>query len=258
MIIAAVGVALSGYYIFFEDRDDLIYLLASSLLILVVAYVFQHQIDQIAIRGVPQAIDPAMRSMLIHTAPQFARLSEDRRKMMEDRMQRWILQKEFISKQEHDIPEDIKFILAYYAILLTLHQEPFLYKGIDRIAFYQHPFLSPAHPDDVHIGEVEATDGTMILSFPHLLKGHFEKGYYNIALHCMAVAYQQCYMTDPIRWEADIWERLESVSSISKGQLEAYIGLPLTDPWPVAVHHQVTFRGAHIEQVLQRLPQLVS
>lgn len=256
MIIAAVGLALSGYYIFFEDRDDLIYLLAISLIFLVISYVFQYQIDQLAIRGVPQTLDPAMRSMLTHTAPHFAPLDDARKKLLEDRMVRWIMQKEFISKQEHEVPEDIKFIMAYYATLLTLHQEAFLYKGLDRVAFYQHPFLSPAHPEVVHIAEVEATDGTIILSFPHVLKGHFEKGFYNIALHSMAEAYQKSYMPEPIHWDDAIWGELETISSMTKDQIESYIGLPVTDPWPIAVHHQFTYRGVRIEQVLQRLPQL--
>lgn len=256
MIIAAAGVALSGYYIFFEDRDDLIYLLGISLLILVISYVFQYQIDHMAIRGVPQHLDPAMRSMLTHTAPHFARLPEARRKLIEDRMIRWIMQKEFISKQEHEVPEDVKFIVAYYATMLTLHQESFLYKGIDRIVFYQHPFLSPAHPEDVHIAEVEATDGTIILSFPHVLKGHFEKGFYNVALHSMAEAYQKSFMHDQVQWDDHIWEELEAMSSISKDQIESYIGLPVTDPWPVAVHHQFTYLGVRIKQVLERIPQL--
>ena len=166
------------------------------------------------------------------------------------------MKKDFINKNEQAAPEDVKYILAFYAVLLTLHQESFLYDGLDRIAFYHHPFLSPAHPDDVHIAEVEMEDGTMIVSVPHLIKGHLEKGYYNIALHLMAEAYQKIYLKKNITWSPSTWSDLENMSSISRDQIDAYIGLPVDDPWPVAVHHQYVYRGTDLEAVVSELPQL--
>lgn len=253
IVLAVVGVALSAYFIFFKDREDMIYTLAISLLILVIAYTFQYQIDQLMIRGVPQKLDIDMRHMLLRTTPQFSQMPVMQQRMVEDRIKRWIIRKDFINKNEQDAPEDVKYILAWYAILLTLHQEDFLYDGVNRIVFYHHPFLSPAHTDDVHIAEVESEDGTMIISVPHLIKGHMEKGYYNIGLHAIAQAYAVCYPSEPIQWPADIWDQLEAISTISKEKLEAYIGLPLADPWPVAVHHQVTYRDVVIPEVQQIL-----
>lgn len=257
MVLCAFGIALCGYFIFFKDRPDLIYLLSALLFILVIAYVFQYQIDQLMIRGVPQALDPEMRTMLLNTSPYYAAMPEINQRMAEDRIQRWVIKKDFINKNEQDAPEDVKYILAWYAALLTMHQQAFLYDGIDRIVFYHHPFLSPGHPDDVHIAEVEAEDGTLIISVPHLIKGHMEKGYYNIALHAIAEAYATCYIKEPITWPDDIWDQLEAISSIPKDRIDAYIGLPLTDPWPVAVHHQLTYRDTKIPEVLQHLPQFI-
>ena len=148
LIIAGVGAAISGYYIFFEDRDDLIYLFSISVLAGVIAYVFQFQIDNLATRGVALRLDRAMRSMLLHTTPHFALLDDKVQAMAEDRMKRWVMKKEFIGKHDQAPPEDVKFIMAYYAILLTIHQEDYLYDDIDRIIFYHHPFLTPNHPDD--------------------------------------------------------------------------------------------------------------
>ncbi len=253
--LSAIGVALSGYYIFFRDRDDIIILFAISLLLLVLSYTFQYQIDQLMIRGVAQRLDAPMADMLIRSAPHFARWPAETRKMAEDRMKRWVLKKDFINKNEQDAPEDVKYILAYYAILLTIHQESFLYDGLDRIVFYHHPFLSPGYPDDVHIAEVEKEDGTIIVSVPHLLKGHFEKGYYNIALHTMAEAYQTWYLHSSMAWEENSWNQLEAISHISRDRIEAYIGIPVEDPWPVAVHHQLMYAGTSIPEVEAQLPQ---
>lgn len=258
MVFAAAGVAICAYFIFFKERHDLIYLLSACLLILVVTYVFQYQIDQLMIRGVPQTLDGDMRQMLLATSKHFNEMPVPNKKMAEDRMVRWVMKKDFINKNEHDAPEDVRFMLAWYAIFLTMHQKTFLYDGVDRVVFYHHPFLSPGYPDDVHIAEVEKEDGTMIISVPHLIKGHMEKGMYNIALHAIAEAYAVCYMQEKISWPEDIWEQLESISTIPKSSIDAFIGLPVQDPWPVAVHHQLMYRNANIPEVLHELPQLLS
>jgi hypothetical protein len=255
MILAAAAIAGSAYLIFFKDRDDFLLPFALAMIVLVIAYVFQHQIDQLMTRGVPQQLDRAMYSMLMNTAPHFAAMQDRQKLMVSDRMKRWVLRKEFINKNEQDAPEDVKFILAFYAVLLTMHQEKFLYETLDRIVFYHHPFLTPFHPDDVHLVEIESTDGTIIISVPHLLKGHLEKGYYNLALHAMADAYSYEYIHHPIKWPDDIWEKLEEISSISRDKLEAYLGMKIMDPWPVAVHHQLMYRDASIAEVLSVFPQ---
>jgi len=254
LVLAVVGVVVSAYFIFFKEREDMIYVLAVSLLIGVIAYTFQYQIDQLMIRGVPQRLDPDMRQMLLVTASGFAQLPDMQQRMVEDRMTRWVIKKDFINKNEQDAPEDVKYILAWYAALLTMHQAEYLYEGLDRVVFYHHPFLSPLHPDDVHIAEVESEDGTIIIAVPHLIRGHMETGIYNIGLHTMAEAYATCYIKEKITWPDDIWEQLEAISTIPRDRIEAYIGLPLTDPWPVAVHHQFTYRDAAIPQVQQLLP----
>ena len=197
-----------------------------------------------------------MAAMLMHSSPQFEAMSQAQRLLVMDRMKRWVIRKEFINKNEQDAPEDVKYIIGYYAVLLTLHQESFLYEQFDRIVFYHHPFLSPAHDEEVHILELEKTDGTIILSVPHLLKGHLEKGYYNIALHAMAEAYRHQYLKSEIDWPTDIKEHLESISNIPYARIEDYLGLPVEDPFPVAVHHQVTYINADIPIITEIFPQL--
>ena len=256
MVISGVGLAISAYFIFIRDRDDMVYLLIVSLLVLVLTYTFQHQINHLMIRGVPQSLDSDMRAMLLATSPHFNRLTEIQQRMAEDRMQRWVMQKEFINKNEQDAPEDVKYILAWYAILLTLHQEDYLFKGIDRVVFYHHPFLSPHYQDDVHVLEVEPQDGTIIISVPHLIRGHMEKGVYNVGLHAIAEAYAHCYLTEEISWPDDIWHELEIISTIPRDSIESYIGLKQLDPWAVAVHHQATFAGVGISEVQERIPSL--
>ncbi len=258
MVLSAAAVVGFGYFIFFKERDDLIIYFALSLVILVIAYVFQFQIDQIMTRGVPLKLDGAMRSLLLNTTSHFKAMTPMQQLLVEDRMMRWVIKKDFINKNEQDAPEDVKYILAYYAILLTIHQEAYDYDGLDRVVFYHHPFLSPQFADDVHIAEIEVEDGALIVSVPHLLKGHLEKGYYNIGLHLIAVAYYQLYIKAPIEWSDDIWESLEAISTIPKRDIDNYIGLPVANPWPVAVHHQLMYKGIQISEVIHQLPQFAN
>lgn len=256
MVVAGAMIAAGAYFVFLKDRDDFLFLLGAGLITLTVAWVFQFQIDQLMIRGIPQRLDPPVRDMLRHTSVYFASLGEDMARMAEDRMVRWLAPREIITKSEPDPPEEAGYIVAWQAILLTLHQQDFQYKGLDRIVLYHHPFLSPERPDDVHVLELETTDGTLVFSLPHLIMGHGTPGYYNVGLHLMAEAYRQCYpFPDPV-WPEDIWERLEDVSGIDKSKLETYLGVPLTDPWPVAVHHQVMYPRANFQQVTGIFPQL--
>lgn len=255
MVLSVAAVVGFGYFIFFKDRDDLLLYLAIALIILVVSYVFQFQIDQMMTRGVPLRLNGAMRSMLLNTAPHFREMSPMEQQLVEDRMMRWVVKKDFINKNEQDAPEDVKYILAYYAVLLTIHQESFNYDGLDRVIFYHHPFLSPHFMDEAHIIEIEKEDGSLIISVPHLLKGHLEKGYYNVGLHLMAEAYESIYMKKEIKWGDDIWQTLENISTIPKEAIDAYIGLPVSDPWPVAVHHQLMYSDVQIPEVVEELPQ---
>lgn len=256
MVLSGFAALGSGALVFFKDRDDFIWVFGVGVGVFMLSYVFQHQIDNLSIRGVAQRIDKSMQELLSLTAPHYSRMPVNVQLMIQDRMARWMMRKEFINQNEHELPNDIKYLLAYYACLLTMHQQDYQYDIFDRIVFYEHPFLTPSISDDVHIVEVESTDGTMIYSIPHLLKGHMEKGYYNIAVHATAEAYRHQYMKEPVIWGEDIWERLETISGISKETLDNYIGIPVEDPWPVAVHHQVTYAGTHIPEVEQIFPQL--
>jgi Mlc titration factor MtfA (ptsG expression regulator) len=129
MVLAALGIVVCSYFIFFKDRDDLVYLLAICLFVGVIGYTFQYQIDQLMQRGAPQKLDPPIRNMFLQTSPWFAKLREDEQRLMEDRIKRWVMKKDFINKNEQNAPEDVKYILAFYAVLLTLHQESFMYDG---------------------------------------------------------------------------------------------------------------------------------
>lgn len=256
LIFSGVAVGISAYFVFFKERQDFLFLLVPGIFIGILTFIFSNQIDHLMLRGVAQKLDTPVRGMLMNVSPWYRQLSDELRAMAEDRMVRWIARKEFFSKGEPPAPEDAKYMLAWNAILLTLHQEEYLFKPYDRVAFYNHPFLTPAQPEKVHIVELEKEDGTFIFSSPHMIKGFAEKGYYNTAIHALAEAYSSLYVSERMHWEETIWEDLEDMSGISKQALESYIGLELNDPWPVAVHHQVMFSGARIKNVEDELPYL--
>lgn len=256
LILSGLAAAVSAYFIFLKQRDDFLFLLVPAIFIGILTFVFSSQIDNLMLRGEPQSLPTPMREMLMSTSPWFRQLSDALNAMAEDRMVRWIAKKEFINQGDPKAPEDVKFMLAWSAILLTLHQEKYLYDPLDRMVFYNHPFLTPNQPDIVHIVELETEDGTFIFSTPHLVKGFGEPGFYNISLHAMAEGYASLYMEEQPSWSESIWQDLEEMSGISKEALETYLGTELKDPWPVSVHHQVMFAGARVKEVELELPYL--
>src|SRR5678816_3956815 len=108
--LSLLGLVAFGYFIFFKDRDDLVLWFAICLVVAVISYTFQFQIDQMMIRGVPQKLPPSMRELLLRTSPWFANLRRDQQLMMEDRIARWILKKDFIDKNEQKAPEDVRYM----------------------------------------------------------------------------------------------------------------------------------------------------
>ena len=113
IVLSGLGAVVSAYFIFFKDREDFFWLLGISIVIGILGYMFQHQIDEIILRGAPQKLDDSMRKLLFSTSPLFVRLHLQHQLLVEDRMKRWVLKKDFIQKNEQDAPEDVKYILAY-------------------------------------------------------------------------------------------------------------------------------------------------
>ena len=239
IIFLIVGAGICGYLYFAEGMRQ--WLLPGGILIglAILTYVMQYQIDWMWYKKYPPKLPESIHKLYLTAGTFYAKLSEEDRVRFGTRVTMFIAAKEFLGQGMDDIAEDLKYMVAYYAVVLTFYQDRFLFKGYDRIVFYVHPFLTPHQPDDVHTYEVEHMDGTIILTVAHLTKSFMEPTrYYCTGLHAMAEAMQVKYpVKTELTYPADIWQKLESISTITRPQIEEFTGLQQEDPWPVAVHH---------------------
>ena len=238
----ALIAGFSAYMTFLKNEQGFIIPLVIAILVGVVVYIFQYQLDWWWSKGRTLRIGKVMQNMLLQTNAFYRNLNEVDRAKFETRMERWIRSKEFSGKGLDDLPDDLKYVVATYPVMLTFHQEEFIYEGLDKIVFYPHPFLSPNENERIHVLEVEKEDGVFIFAAKHLMTGHAEANrYYNIGLHAFVDATHHLYPLPFQFSDPSVWQKLEKVSTISKQKLEEYLGITLNDPLPVIVHHFFTF-----------------
>jgi hypothetical protein len=200
-----------------------------------IVYVSQHQINWWWYQYFPPKLDPEIKKLYQKTQPFFRNLSEEEQQLFGTRSKLFVEAKEFLGKGIEDVPEDLKYIVAFYAVGVTFQSPVFLFKGYDRIVFYPHPFLSPNYPDHVHSCEVEHEDGTIIYSVEQLMASFFQpEKYYPVGGHPFA----EILTANPAsnkKIKVCTWKEIESISGFSKDSIDAFIGLEQTNSEVVSI-----------------------
>ena len=245
-ILSVIGVVLVAFawMVFWKENNSYMIPLGICLVLGIIVYTFQYQLDFWWMKKKEPTLDPEMQNMVAQTNPFFQSLDPEGQEKFEKRMVLWVQAKDFIMQgAEENLPEDLKYAAASYAIMLTFYRDEFLMTGLDRVAFYPHVFLTPKYNDDVHACEVELEDGTFIFAVQQAMHGHLKpKQYYNIFIHTFAEALKlKDGESIEIEQPEAIWKTLHQISNISKDKIEAFIGLPLNDPWPMIVHHYFVY-----------------
>ncbi len=216
----------------------------------IVTWVLQHQIDWVWYKRHPPKLDASMRKLFEKTNAFFRDLSEEEKVEFGKRVSLYVIAKEFIGQGQNKVAEDLKYMVAFYAILLSWKREDYLFNEYDRIVYYLHPFMTPNFNEQVHTYEVEHTDGTIILSVDELVTGFLSPGkYYQTGLHAMAEAYFTCYSVDdfPVL-DDNIWNELEQISGVTKERIENHLGMKQDDPRFMVVHHYISYADKFAER----------
>jgi glucose-regulated metallopeptidase M90 len=249
------AVAIVCGYLFLGENNRYFMLPAGIAgLLFIVTWVMQHQIDWAWYERHPQKLDDSMQKLYEKSSGFYRSLKDEEKAKFGKRATLYVQAKEFIGMGQDKVAEDLKFMVAFYAILLTLNRENFLYHEYDRIVFYLHPFLSPNYNERVHTYEVEHTDGTIILSVDELVTGFMSPSkFYQTGLHSMAEVFFACYAVEDFPEFGDrIWSDLEQISGVSLERIEKHVGMKQDDPRLVVVHHYIAYaeKFAEISPVL--------
>jgi len=238
LTISALITAVSGYIYFFNHVSGFIWPLSAGVLITMSAYIFQHQINWWWYQKHPPALDSQMEKIYMHTSKFYRSLDEEQKKKFNTRVRLFVEAKEFIAQGFPEVAEDVRYMVAYYAVVVSFHRQDFLFEPYNRIVIYFHPFLSPNFPERIHTYELEHEDGTLIFSLEQLVAGFMNPvKYYQTGLHAFAELYTHKFLkgeslSDP---EA-VWAQIENTGGWSKQQIEDFTGLPQPNPIPVMIH----------------------
>lgn len=230
--------AVSGYLYFFEDISFGIYVFVAGILFSMSAYIFHHQIDWWWYQRNPPSLPPEMQKMYLRFGNYYHSLDLENRAKFDTRARLFVEAKEFIAQGQQDVAEDIKYMIAYSAVMLTLNKTEYLFNPYQRIVIYLHPFLSPHFPDHVHTYELEHEDGTMIFSLEQLTAGFFSPSkFYQTGLHAFAELFA---LTHPLPVEIPdtdaTWARVVQIGQRSKQAIEDFTGMTQTSVAPVLLH----------------------
>lgn len=120
-------------------------------------------------------------------------------------------------------PEDLKAICSIPAIILTFYEENYLFKEIEQIVLYNHPFPSPRY-HELHSCESNKEDKVLIFSLPHLEKGVKDPfTYFDIGM------YEWARISENISYHCIDWHHFTLLHGIPKEAYEKVIGLPHID-----------------------------
>jgi len=192
--------------------------------------------------------------MYLRAGEFYKSLDEVARKKFDTRARLYVEANEFIAQGLKEVPEDVKYMIAYYAVMVSFFKEDYLFDRDRRIVTYLHPFLTPNFPDHVHTYELEHEDGTLIFALEQLTAGFVNPTkYYQTALHAYAQLYTSRYLGDQTVPDAEVvWASLTEIGGWSKQNIEDFTGMLQPDPIPVMLHHWFARR----EKMLRTYPEM--
>jgi len=206
--------------------------------------IFRPQIDWWWYNRFPPSVDQSTQQFLQEYMPFYQRLGDSGRARFHKRMALIRMGKDFQSRAQDEMPDDMKVIYAANQAMLTFHLDQFLLPDFEHIIVYPWEFPSPAYPEHFHASEIFVEDGVIMLSAQHMLNGFmFDEQYHNVCLHEQLNALRVCEPNWP--WpslpEEELWPPLERISKLPRKQVLDWIGRPDVEVNTVAMVYYFTY-----------------
>lgn len=210
-----------------------------------VVYILSPQLNWWRYRRRPLPLEPEQTDLLERHCVFYQGLSPAEKQRFRDRIVLFRMGTDWMPMgwPEEALPPDVKLALAAQAVTVTFGKPSFLFDQFEKVIVYPYPFPSPEHPY-LHASELYAEDGCLLFSADQLMPAFLQPGQrYNIGLHEYARAFAITWPEEPFpAFEApDVWEKLESVSRLTRDKIETTVGLAGVEALPVAIHHYFTY-----------------
>ena len=229
--ILSVPFFLAALYFLFRLIDDTHDLMAAwatvPLVIIVLIYLFQPQIDYWWLSRNPVGVDKEVRDMICYTNPFYRTLADTEKEEFHKRLVLYENGREFIAKgmeKDMNVPYDIRYMISQIPVTLSFWDKNFLIEKYDRVVIYKHAFPSPLKRF-LHTYEINQEDGVIIFSLEHAEASFFKpKQFFNVAWQ----AYAEAYLDENPRLfnlpENYTWHKLEIITGFSKAFIEKTAG----------------------------------
>ena len=187
-LIALPFVLLIVYYFAYGQfqsayLDEII--LIPSMIILVLLYVFNEQINRWWWTVRPLTLEPRVKSWIETYSPFYNALDSDAKQTAESQISRLMLTKEYTLKGKKDfqLEEDMKAMIAHEMYrLIQDFDTSYTFPSCQHVVMYNHPFATPDY-QYLHSVEFNREDGVLILARDAAING-FNAGldHFNIVL----------------------------------------------------------------------------
>lgn len=232
-----LGALYVVYNIFFLEKDSWFFYLIPLIVLLLALYFASNDINYWYYKKYPPQLDPPIIAWLNKFFPFYNSLNDEERQKFEVRLALYLEGRAFklVLKEQRDIPEDFKGIIAAHAIEMTMGLENFLLEPYERIFCYNHPFPTPNH-QFLHTVEVEKEDFVILISLEQLMMGvGLPKDFYNIGYHVYAEILIALYPELKNLSDDSSWPKLEEISGFSKEAIYDLTGFSSLDINAVAL-----------------------
>jgi len=222
---AMVIVAILVYLIFKNDWIYLSIYVAIPIVFMGILFVLSPQIDWWWWSRYTPALSKKITDIFEKHWSLYNQLPETEKNLFNKRVFLFSKGKAFDFKGLDGNPEDLKAIVAFFPVLLSLHKKEFLYDPYDHLIFYPILFPSPELLKP-HASEVHHEDGVLIFSLEHAILGFREpQKYFNTLL------YEYCYVHEQ-KYNDELWPQfsqediriLEQLSQINLSDIKAKYG----------------------------------
>lgn len=204
-------------------------LLGISIGTLVMIYIYHHQINHWWWKRKPPTLDPKIKALLNSYSSFYKSLSSFECERFDNRLAVFMKIKSFTLKRDKDyqLEEDVKAILSYGFIRLSLGRSDYLFESYDHFVVYDHPFASP-NKEFLHSLEIHHEDGVIILSREQLINAFRDPSRY-IDLSLMAACICFVNHNSTLFKDDSSWSPGNDYETISN-QFQQLTGDDLLDP----------------------------
>jgi len=225
-----------------EYYDELI--LIPSIVIIVLLYVFNEQINKWWWKVRPLSLEPRIQSWIETYSTFYQGLEDSQKKRAERQISKLMLIKEFTlkSKKDYQLEEDMKTIIAHEMFRLTSGLDNYIYPSCEHIVMYNHSFATPDY-EFLHSIEFNREDGVLILARDATING-FNIGldHFNVAMYGAIIMFihENPRLDYPVTKDIDALTICDQLG-LNLESIEAHVGQGLISPLALIIYVYIEF-----------------